>query len=177
MRMSKPVSREKQRRINSDIVASRLQVISEEGEPLGILSLSEALALAEEKELDLVEMGTKDDVVMAKIIDYGKFLFKQQKTQAQARSNSKKADVKTLKLTYKIGEHDIDIRRSQALKFGAAGHPLKLELRLRGRENHYEVLAMDKMKEFMNSIAEVYKLDGKITRAGNTLSILLYPKK
>ena len=115
--MSKPVSKEKQRRINSDIVASRLQVISEEGEPLGVLSLSEALAMAEEKELDLVEMGIKDDVVMAKIMDYGKFLFKQQKTQAQARSNSKKADVKTLKLTYKIGDHDIDIRRGQALKF------------------------------------------------------------
>lgn len=176
--MSKPVSKEKQRRINDDIVASRLQVISEEGEPLGILSLSEALALAEQKELDLVEMGTKDDMVMAKIMDYGKFLFKQQKTQAQARSNSKKADVKTLKLTYKIGDHDIDIRKNQALKFGAAGHPLKIELRLRGRENHYEAHATEKIKEFMNSIAEVYKLEGnKVTRAGNTLSTLLYPKK
>jgi translation initiation factor IF-3 len=167
----------KLRRINEEITAPRLSVISDEGEPLGVLSRDEALALAEEKELDLVEMGIQDGVVLAKVMDYGKFLFKQQKTQSQARSHSKKADVKTLKLTYKIGEHDIEIRRGQALKFGAAGHPLKIELRLRGRENHYGDLATAKMQEFINSLGDAYKLDAKITRTGNTFSTLLYPKK
>jgi translation initiation factor IF-3 len=167
----------KSRRVNEEITASRLAVISEDGEPLGTLSLAEALTAAEEKELDLVEIGVQDDVVLAKIMDYGKFLFKQQKTQSQARSHSKKADLKTLKITYKIGEHDLSIRRDQALKFGAASHPLKVSLTLRGRENHYGELAMGKMKEFVNSLGDVYKLDTKITRTGNNFSILLYPKK
>lgn len=167
----------KLRRVNEEITALRLSVISDEGEPLGIISRDEALSIAEEKELDLVEMGIQDGVVMAKIMDYGKFLFKQQKTQSQARSHSKKADVKTLKLTYKIGDHDLEIRKNQALKFGAAGHPLKIELRLRGRENHYTDLATAKMQEFINSLADIYKLDVKIIRTGNSFSALLYPKK
>lgn len=173
--MSAPAA--KHRRINDEITASRVSVISEEGEPLGAMPLETALSMAEEREVDLVEMGVQDGVVLAKLMDYGKFLFKQQKSQAQARSHSKKADVKTLKLTYKIGDHDIGIRREQGLKFGAAGHPLKVELRLRGRENHYADHAVAKIQEFMNSLADVYKLDTKITRAGNTFSVLLYPKK
>ncbi len=167
----------KHRRINDEITVPRVSVISEEGESLGVLTIDAALSLAEEREVDLVEMGLQDGVVLTKLMDYGKFLFKQQKSQAQARSHSKKADVKTLKLTYKIGDHDIGIRREQAVKFGAAGHPLKIELRLRGRENHYAEHATAKMQEFINSLADVYKLDAKITRAGNTFSALLYPKK
>lgn len=169
---------EKNRRINEEIVATKISVISEEGEPLGTLSRDEALRLAEEKELDLVEIGQKEGVTMAKVMDYGKFLFKQQKNQAQSRQSSKKADVKTLKLTYKIGDHDLGIRKAQGVKFGEAGHPLKIMLTLRGRENHYESLAMAKMKEFVDSLAEVYKTqEAKIVKTGNNFSALIYPKK
>lgn len=169
---------EKNRRINEDILDSKISVISEEGEPIGILSRDEALRLAETKELDLVEIGKKDGMSLAKVMDYGKFLFKQQKNQAQSRQSSKKADLKTIKLTYKIGDHDLEIRKNQAVKFGEASHPLKLTLTLRGRENHYEGLAMTKMKEFVASLAEVYKTaDVKITKTGNNFSALLYPKK
>lgn len=119
------------KRINRDIRASQVSVISETGEPLGLMSLDAAIEKAEEQELDVVEIGEKDGVVLAKLMDYGKFLFKQQKNLSHGKTTSKKADVKTLKITYKIGEHDLQIRRNQAEKFASLGHPLKVMLTLR----------------------------------------------
>ena len=139
------------------------------------MPLAEAIDKAAALEMDIVEIGIQEGVVLTKMMDYGKFLFKQQKTQN--KSHSKKTDVKTIKLTYKIGDHDLEIRKNQAIKFAAAGHPLKIILSLRGRENHYEGLAMDKVNEFVASLADVYKADGKVMKAGNNFSILLHIKK
>jgi translation initiation factor IF-3 len=126
----------KAKRINENIKADKVQVIAESGEQLGIMSLSEAINKASALEMDIVEIGMQDGVLLTKMMDYGKFLFKQQKSQN--KSHSKKTEVKTIKLTYKIGDHDLEIRKNQAVKFAAAGHPLKIILSLRGRENHYE---------------------------------------
>lgn len=142
------------------------------------MSLEAALEKAEELELDIVEIGEKDGLVLTKMMDYGKFLFKQQKNLSHGKASSKKADVKTLKITYKIGDHDLQIRRNQAEKFASLGHPLKVMLTLRGRENQYAALAQTKMQEFVNSLSEWYKTqDAKITKTANNFSILLYPKK
>lgn len=167
-----------QKRINAQIQAPTVSVITDDGENLGIMPIQKALELAESKELDLVEIGLQNGVVLTKVIDYGKFLFKQQKTQSQGRASSKKADVKTLKITYKIGDHDLDIRRTQAKKFSALGHPLKVMLTLRGRENQYVSLANQKMREFVASLSDYYKTsDVNISKTGNNFSTLLYPKK
>ncbi len=165
----------KAKRTNESIRADKVQVIAESGEQLGVMSLSEAINKAAALDMDIVEIGMQDGIVLTKMMDYGKFLFKQQKSQN--KSHSKKTEVKTIKLTYKIGDHDLEIRKNQALKFGAAGHPLKIILSLRGRENHYEALAMDKVNEFVASLVEVYKADGKVMKAGNNFSILLHIKK
>lgn len=165
----------KAKRTNESIKADKVQVIAESGEQLGIMSLSEAINKASALDMDIVEIGAQDGIVLTKMMDYGKFLFKQQKSQN--KSHSKKTEVKTIKLTYKIGDHDLEIRKNQAVKFAAAGHPLKIILSLRGRENHYEGLAMDKVNEFVTSLGEVYKADGKVMKAGNNFSILLHIKK
>lgn len=165
----------KAKRTNENIRADKVQVIAESWEQLGIMPLAEAIDKAAALEMDIVEIGMQDGVVLTKMMDYGKFLFKQQKTQN--KSHSKKTDVKTIKLTYKIGDHDLEIRKNQAIKFAAAGHPLKIILSLRGRENHYEALAMDKVNEFVTSLVDVYKADGKVMKAGNNFSILLHIKK
>ena len=114
------------------------------------MSLSEAINKASALDMDIVEIGMQDGIVLTKMMDYGKFLFKQQKSQN--KSHTKKTELKTIKLTYKIGDHDLEIRKNQAVKFGTAGHPLKIILSLRGRENHYEALAMDKVNEFVASL-------------------------
>lgn len=115
---SVPQNRKDEKRINDAITARNLAVISEDGEFLGKMSLDEALRKAESLDLDLVEMGgIQDGLPLCKIMDYGKYVFKQQKQQSQNKSQAKKTEMKTMKLTYKIGDHDLDVRRNQAEKW------------------------------------------------------------
>lgn len=178
--MNRPFPQKKnEKRINQAITAREVIVITETWENLGKMSRDEALRKAEELELDLVEVWVQDGTVMAKVIDYGKFLFKQQKQQSQNKSQAKKTEVKTMKLTYKIGDHDLDIRRKQAESWAKEGHPMKIILQLRGRENQYEDLAMGRINEFIVSLEDVYKKDvaAKILKQGNNFNVMLYPKK
>jgi translation initiation factor IF-3 len=85
--------------------------------------------------------------------------------------------LKTIRITFKIEDHDLEIRRKQAEKFAIAHHPLRVTLMLRGRENHYGNIAQEKMTSFVQSLEEIYKLDGGIKRAGNIFSAMLKPKK
>ena len=110
-------------------------------------------------------------------MDYGKFLFKQQKSFSKNKGNSKKNELKTIRLTYTIGDHDMEVRRKQAERFGSEGHPLKVTLMLKGRENHYGDAAMAKMNEFVASLEDCYKLEGKVLRTGNIFSATMAPKK
>ena len=178
--MNRPFPQKKnEKRINEAITAREIIVITESWENLGKMSRDEALQRAEELELDLVEVWVQEGTVMAKIIDYGKFLFKQQKQQSLNKSQAKKTEVKTMKLTYKIGDHDLDIRRKQAETWAKEGHPMKIILQLRGRENQYEDLAMARINEFIASLEDVYKKDvaAKILKQGNNFNVMLYPKK
>jgi len=131
MKKSFSPQKKNEKRINGAIVAREISVISESGESLGTMSRDQALRMAEDAGLDLVEMSSKDGIVLAKIIDYGKYLFKQQKQQSQSKSQAKKTEVKTLKLTYKIGDHDVDVKRTQSIGWAKEGHPLKIFLQLR----------------------------------------------
>ncbi len=174
-----PQANKNEKRTNHAIMARELIVITDEGEMLGKMSKDAALALAESRELDLVEMGMQDGIPLAKIIDYGKYLFKLQKQQSQNKSQTKKTELKTMKLTYKIGDHDLEVRRNQAEKWAKEGNPMKILLQLRGRENQYEDIALQKIEEFIASLEDVYKKDekSKILKQGNAFNIILHPKK
>lgn len=105
------------KRINEQIVASKIQVIGPDGDPLGIMSLADALSEARSHDLDLVEVASREGVVIAKIINWQKHLFEEKKNKKKQQANNKKTELKTLRLSYAIGEHDMDIRRNQAEKF------------------------------------------------------------
>ena len=167
----------KDKRINEEIRASLVKVINEAWEQLWVMPLEKALETAEQAELDLVEIGEHEWVVLTKLMDYGKFLFKQHKNISKSKSNSKKTELKTLKITYKIWDHDLEIRRTQAAKFAKDWHPLKVALQLRWRENQYAAQASEKIESFVASIEEFYKLDWKIAKTWNTFSAMLHPKK
>jgi translation initiation factor IF-3 len=178
--MNRPFPQKKnEKRINENIIARELMVIADSGEPLGRMTRDAALNMAWEQDLDLVEMGMQDGIPLTKIMDYGKHLFKQQKQQSGSKGNNKKTEVKTIKLTYKIGDHDLDVRRIQAEWWAKDGHPMKILLQLRGRENQYEDIAMKKIEEFIISLESVYKKDPaqKIAKQGSNFNITLYPKK
>lgn len=138
---------------------------------------SAMLSLAKEKELDLMEMGQRDDLVIVKLLDYGKFLYRQKKQEQKSKSKGKQPDLKTIRITFKIGEHDLEIKRKQAEKFAQDGHPLKVSLMLRGRENHYANIASEKMTHFIASLEDIYKADAPVKQTGNVFNVMLKPKK
>lgn len=163
------------KRMNEQISASQVQVISETGDQLGVMPLADALSMAREKDLDLVEMAFRDGIVIAKIIDWQKQLFLEKKNKKKNLSTSKKVDVKTLRLSYAIGEHDMEIRRKQAEKFAKEGHILRIELPLRWREMRFQDLAHEKLQSFVDSIKDIYRMDGIIRFMGRRFNLQLHP--
>ena len=141
------------------------------------MSLTEAIETARSREMDVMEIGKKDDISIVKILDYGKFLYRQKKQDQKQKQHGKAPDIKTIRLTYKIGDHDLEVKKKQIEKFAQDGHPLKISLMLRGRENHYGELAAAKIEKFIESIAEFYKADAPVKRTGNTFHAMLKPKK
>jgi len=140
------------------------------------MSLSEARQIATEKELDLMQLSQSGDLTIVKMLDYGKFLYKQKKQDQKNKQNGKVPDIKTIKITFKIEDHDLEVRRNQAEKFAKDGHPLKVMLSLRGRENHYEGLARQKIESFVASLDPFYKIEKKLVKNGNSFFVSFIPK-
>lgn len=167
----------KKRNLNNNIVARQVQVITDGWENLWEMSLSEAKTLAKEKALDLMEMGKKWELTIVKLLDYWKFLYREKKQKQKQKQQTKSPDLKTLRITFKIGDHDLDIKRNQAAKFAAGGHALKVSLMLRWRENHYRELALAKINTFVDSLEDIYKKDGPAKWTWNIFTCMLKPKQ
>jgi len=167
----------KKRLVNDKIRAYKVQLITDDGENLGDMLMKEARNIASERSLDLMEMWKKWDITIIKILDYWKFLYKQKKQEQKNKQKWKTPDLKTVRITFKIWEHDLQTRVKQVMKFWELGHPLKVTLMLRWRENHYGSLAQEKMEIFIKLIEEAYKLEGPIKRNWNTFVAMLKVKK
>ncbi len=167
---------QKDKRINQEIRASKVSVINADWEKMWVMLKDEAILLAEEAWMDLVEVWFQDWVVLTKMMDYWKFLFKQQKNISKSRVVSKKT-LKTVKLTYKIEEHDMEVKKNQAIKFSKEWHSLKVILFLRWRERQYEAIALSKMESFVSSLEEYYKPENRIVKIGDSFNVILHPKK
>lgn len=123
-----------QQLINENIKAFKIRVISDDGQDLGILSRDRALEIAREKDLDLVVLAEKDDIPLAKIMDFGKSLYLKKKKMAEGKKKQKVVKIKEVKMRPKIGEHDYMTKINQGVKFLKAGNKLKVTLVFRGRE-------------------------------------------
>ena len=137
------------------------------------MSFKEAQAIASERWLDLMEIGKRDDITLIKILDYGKFLYKQKKQDQKNKQRSKTPEMKTLKISFRIDGWDLEIRKKQAIWFAQDGHPLKVVLFMKWRENQHNDLAREKIKTFVNTLSEYYKIDKDISQAGSNLIIML----
>lgn len=147
-------------RINHQIRASELRVIGSEGENLGIMSHAEALKLAKEANLDLIEISARAIPPIAKIADYGKFQYDENKKQKQAKANSKNVEVKSLQVKIGTGENDLLLKAKKASEWLAEGHRIKMDLFLPGRTKY---LKEDFLKERMERLLRYISVDFKIT--------------
>ena len=168
---------EKRKPINWEIRAGKVQVIGEDGGNLGEMMLKEALEISQSQWYDLMEMGRNGDITIVKILDFGKFLYKQKKQEQKNKQRAKTPDPKTLKITFKISEHDMEVRRNQAEWFAEDGNPLKVMLQMRGRENQYVDIAKTKMRHFADMIAPFYKIEKDLVHLGNNLVTTFKPLK
>ena len=170
----------KEFRINEQIVSPELVIIDENGVSLGQLSKDAALAEARERELDLVEVSPKAVPPIAKFMDFGSFKYQREKQERKAKAKQKAIETKTVKITFRMGEHDMNIRAAQAANFLLDGDKVRIETQLRGRENQHvdmakenirETIALIKVKLAEKNKADELKTDPDITRQGGKLAI------
>mgnify|MGYP001563037616 FL=1 len=137
----------------------------------------QALRQAKEQELDLVEVNPRANPPICKIIDWGSYLYQQEKAERKQKAKMKVSEIKGIRLSLKIGAHDLDMRRSQSLKFFEQGDRVKLEMILRGREKARMDLARQIMKDFVTSLGEGVVVDSPMSSMGGRLTALIRRKK
>lgn len=164
-------------RINKQITAPEIRLLNDLGEQLGIFPIAKALSLAEEHGLDLVEISPNAQPPVVKLISFDKFKYQQKKLEQQQKKRVKKVEVKTVRLSVKIGSHDIATKAKQADGFLQDGDWVKLELRMRGREQAFLDVAQAQLDSFKSALSAPYRIEVPPKRAGNTLSMTLAPTK
>ena len=168
---------EKRLHLNNQIRASQIQVIDFDGKQLGILPTHEALRLANERALDLVEVSPTAQPPIAKIMDYGKYMYQKEKREREGRPGKSPAqEIKTVKIGFKTGAHDLLVRAEQAARFLQKGHRVKLELALRGREKSMADLGRTKLESFVKMISEPFLLEEQAKRSPSGFNLLIKPE-
>ena len=162
--------------INERIRFPKIRVIDSDGGQLGVITPQEAIRIAEERELDLVLVSDKADPPVCRIMDYGKYKFEQEKKAREAKKKQHTADVKEVKMRYKIEEHDYQVRVSQAKKFLDAGDKVKATITFRGREIQHSNLAEDLLKRMAGDLQDFADLQQAPKKEGRNMMMLLSPK-
>lgn len=171
---------EKRFRVNQQIRAENIFLIDENGEKIGSTSRNQALEMAEEAGLDLVEVNPKDDMPICKIMDYGQFKYEQEKKATKQRAQQKKVETKGIRLSVRISRHDLDMRLDQARKFLKKGNKLKLDLILKGREKAHPARAAEVMNDFVGELEKDEELslirEQDLTKQGGRFTMILVNK-
>lgn len=162
-------------RVNNRIRAPQVRLIDEEGAQLGIVSLREALTLAEQRGLDLMEVAPNAVPPVCRIVDYGKFRYEQSKKDREARKNQKQAELKEVRLKPKTDDHDLEVKAKQARKFLLAGDKVKFTVRFRGREIFHPDIGREMLEQMAEELRDVATIEQKPLMEGRALSLLLAP--
>jgi translation initiation factor IF-3 len=153
-----------------------LRVIDEDGKQLGVLSRAEALRMAQEQELDLVEISADAKPPVAKIVDWGKFNYQRTKQQQKNKRNAKTLDIKQMRLGLKIGEHDLLTKLGKVEKFLAAGHKVKITVFFRGRELAHKDIGFKLADDIISRLqkdGDAIHVDQQPQLAGKQLSFVV----
>lgn len=163
-------------RANERIRIPSVIVIDETGAHLGEMDTKKALMLAKEKELDLVEVQPKARPPICKILNLGQFQYEQEKTKSKQKARQKKIDIKAIRISFRISDHDKQTKHAQAEKFIKQGHKVKIDIVLKGREKAYVAQAKSTMEEFANSLGENIVIEQPFTKQGGRLSLTVAKK-
>ncbi len=162
--------------INRQIREKEVQVIDENGEKLGILSLDEAISVAENKDLDLVLVAPNATPVVCKIMNYGKYKFEQAKKEKESRKNQKTVEIKEIRVTPNIGDHDFEFKSRNARNFLESGNKVKFTLRFRGRELNNVKSGESILNRFIENLSDIATVEKRPFLEGKTMFIILSNK-
>ena len=162
--------------INEEIRDREVRVVDQNGEQLGVMSSRDALALAEERQLDLVKIAPQARPPVCKLMDYGKYRFEQSKKEREFRKNQKVITVKEVRLSATIEDHDIDVKFKNAVKFLKDGNKVKVTIRFRGRQITHSEIGRQIMMEFADRIKDYGTVDKAPSIEGRSMSMFITPK-
>lgn len=162
--------------INRQIRAREVQLIGENGEKLGVISLDEALEKAEEKDLDLVLVAPNANPVVCKIMNYGKYKFEQAKREKEAKKKQKVLEVKEIRVTPNIEEHDFGFKVKNARKFLTDGNKVKITVRFRGREVNNSRAGEVVLEKFIEDLSDISTVEKKPKLEGRNMFTILAKK-
>lgn len=158
----------KEMQINEEIRDKELRVVSDTGEQLGIMSASDALKIATQRNLDLVKIAPQAKPPVCKIMNYGKYKFEQQKREKEAKKNQHQIDIKEVQLSLNIDTHDLETKANHANRFLKQGNKVKVSIRFRGREMAHPERGLEIMAKFAEmctengTVEKAAKLDGRM---------------
>lgn len=154
-----------------------MRLIDEQGAQVGIVSAREALAMAEERGFDLVEVAPNAVPPVCRIMDYGKFRYEQSKKEREARKNQKQVDIKQIRLEPKTDDHDLDVKIRQARRFLIDGDKVKFNLRFRGREIFHQEIGMQMLNQIAEELRDIVVVEQRPLMEGRVLSLLVAPNQ
>ena len=152
-----------------------MRVIDSDGRQLGILPRREALRLAEERSLDLVEVAPQADPPVAKLMDFGKYQYERAKREREARKARKEIEVKEIRLRPKTGEHDVAFKIRRAREFLESGAKVKVRIRFRGREITHQEVALRQLDRFAEELDDISIIEQRPGFEGRTMLMVLAP--
>lgn len=163
--------------INENIKAKQVRLIDADNENRGIVSIKEALAVAEEAGLDLIEISPQANPPVCKVLDYGKYRYEQQKKKNEAKKNQKVVEIKELKLRPVIETHDYEVKMKQAKKFLEQGNKVKFTMRFKGRELSANDMGKQIMSQIIEDLENCAKVDSEMKLEGRQMMMILSPLK
>lgn len=164
-------------RINNRIRVPEVKLIDENGEQLGVVPTPRALAMAQEKDLDLVEVSPTAVPPIAKIMDYGKYMYQKEKQEKKTQVRQKDQELKTIRIGFKTGDHDLKTKARKVDEFLKEGYPVRLELFLRGREKAMAHMGKEKVENFTTYISEPYVVQSPVKRSPRGWDMLVKKDK
>jgi translation initiation factor IF-3 len=164
-------------RINDEIRVREVRLVGEDGEQLGIVPIREALRIAQERRLDLVEVAPTSRPPVCRLMDYGRFKYEQQKRERESRKKQHVVSLKEIKMRPTIEDHDYDVKKRAAARFLEDGDKVKVTITFRGREIVHADLARALLDRMASEIAPVGQVERPARVEGRSMIMILAPKK
>lgn len=172
-----PRQPQKKHKTNHEIRGKEFRVIDPTGEMIGVLSKGQAIAKANEFGMDLIEIAPKAKPPVCKIMDYGKYIYEQQKKEKMQKKNQQKQQLKEIRFKPRTDTHDFEFKTNHAREFLKQGNKVKGTVMFRGREITHKEIGADMLDKFIEALQDVGKVDNPVRMEGRNMSIILSPSK